>query len=42
MKVPYRWIADYVDLEVTEEAVEHLAERLTLAGIEVEGIEETG
>ena len=42
MKVPYRWIADYVDLEVTEEAVEHLAERLTLAGIEVEGIDRTG
>lgn len=42
MKVPCRWLADYVDLDVSEEAIARLAERLTLAGIEVEGIEKTG
>jgi phenylalanyl-tRNA synthetase beta chain len=42
MKVPIRWVTDYVDLEISEEVVEQLAERLTLAGLEVEGIEETG
>ncbi|HHK67364.1 MAG TPA: phenylalanine--tRNA ligase subunit beta, partial [Candidatus Acetothermia bacterium] len=42
MKVPCRWLTDYVDIEVTREGVERLAERLTLAGLEVEGIEETG
>lgn len=38
MKVPCRWLADYVDIEVTQEAVNKLAERLTLAGLEVEEI----
>ena len=38
MKVPCRWLAEYVDIEVTEQAVRDLAERLTLAGLEVEGI----
>jgi len=42
MKVPCRWLADYVDIEVTRDRVFRLAERLTLAGLEVEGIEETG
>ena len=42
MKVPCRWLADYVDIEVSDEALARLAERLTLAGIEVEGIEKTG
>ncbi len=42
MKVPCRWLADYVDLDVSEEAVARLAKRLTLAGLEVEGIEKTG
>jgi phenylalanyl-tRNA synthetase beta chain len=42
MKVPCRWLADYVDLDVSEEAIARLAERLTLAGLEVEGIEKTG
>ena len=42
MKVPCRWLADYVEIEVTAEAVDRLARRLTLAGLEVEGIERTG
>ena len=42
MKVPCRWLADYVEIEVTDEAIERLAARLTLAGLEVEGIERTG
>jgi len=42
MKVPCRWLADYVEIEVTEESIDQLARRLTLAGLEVEGIERTG
>ena len=38
MKVPCRWLADYVEIEVNEASVNHLAERLTLAGLEVEEI----
>ncbi len=38
MKVPCRWLAEYVELEVSEREVLALAERLTLAGLEVEGI----
>jgi len=38
MKVPCRWLAEYVDIEVTEEGISRLAERLTLAGLEVEEI----
>jgi len=38
MKVPCRWLAEYVDIEVTEEGINRLAERLTLAGLEVEEI----
>jgi len=38
MKVPCRWLAEYVDIEVTEEGINCLAERLTLAGLEVEEI----
>lgn len=38
MKVPCRWLAEYVEIEVAERAVLALAERLTLAGLEVEGI----
>ena len=41
MKVPCRWLADYVEIEVNEASVDHLAERLTLAGLEVEGIART-
>ncbi len=42
MKVPCRWLADYVEIEVTEGSIDQLAQRLTLAGLEVEGIERTG
>ncbi|MBU1048964.1 phenylalanine--tRNA ligase subunit beta [Candidatus Bipolaricaulota bacterium] len=42
MKVPCRWLADYVGIDMTEESIDHLAQRLTLAGLEVEGIEKTG
>lgn len=42
MKVPCRWLAEYVDIEVSKEEVARLAERLTLAGLEVEGITPTG
>ncbi len=38
MKVPCRWLSEYVDIEVTEEGIARLAERLTLAGLEVEEI----
>lgn len=38
MKVPCRWLAEYVDIEVTEQGINRLAERLTLAGLEVEEI----
>ena len=38
MKVPCRWLAEYVDIEITEEGIARLAERLTLAGLEVEEI----
>jgi len=38
MKVPCRWLAEYVDIEVTKEGIARLAERLTLAGLEVEEI----
>jgi phenylalanyl-tRNA synthetase beta chain len=39
MRVPLSWLADYVDIELTPEA---LAERLTLLGMEVKGIEHWG
>ena len=39
MKVPLSWLKDYVDITVP---VEELAERLTLAGLEVETIESIG
>jgi len=39
MKVPISWLKDYVDITL---AVEELAERLTLAGLEVGGIEYLG
>ncbi|MEA3238410.1 MAG: phenylalanine--tRNA ligase subunit beta, partial [Candidatus Bipolaricaulota bacterium] len=35
---PCRWLAEYVDIEITEEGIKRLAERLTLAGLEVEEI----
>jgi phenylalanyl-tRNA synthetase beta chain len=39
MKVPISWLRDYVDITVS---VEELAERLTLAGLEVEAVEYIG
>jgi phenylalanyl-tRNA synthetase beta chain len=39
MRIPISWLKDYVDLR---EPVEALAERLTLAGLEVEAIHRTG
>ncbi|HUX76912.1 MAG TPA: phenylalanine--tRNA ligase subunit beta, partial [Anaerolineae bacterium] len=39
MKVPLSWLKDYVDITVP---IEELAERLTLAGLEVETIEYIG
>ncbi len=42
MKVPCRWLSEYVDIPLDEAGVRRLAERLTLAGLEVEGISPTG
>ncbi|HEX3049337.1 MAG TPA: phenylalanine--tRNA ligase subunit beta [Aggregatilineaceae bacterium] len=39
MKVPISWLKDYVDLTIS---IEELAERLTLAGLEVNSIEYIG
>ncbi|HUQ79474.1 MAG TPA: phenylalanine--tRNA ligase subunit beta [Patescibacteria group bacterium] len=39
MRVPLSWLADYVDVEMEAEA---LADRLTLLGMEVKGIERWG
>jgi len=39
MRVPLSWLGDYVDVDLT---VEQLAERLTLLGMEVKGIERWG
>ena len=39
MKVPLSWLRDYVDIDLP---VEQLAERLTLAGLEVESITRIG
>ena len=38
MQVPISWLKDYVDLNLP---LQQLAERITLAGLEVEGIERT-
>ena len=40
MKVPCRWLAEYVDIGVSKEEVLNLAERLTLAGLEVEAFQD--
>lgn len=39
MRVPYSWLKDYVDIDMP---IEDLAERLTMAGMEVEAIEHIG
>ena len=36
MRVPLSWLRDYVDIQSTPE---QLAERLTLLGMEVKGVE---
>lgn len=42
MKVSVRWLADYVEIETDADSAARLAERLTLAGLEVEEISQTG
>jgi len=39
MKVTYNWLKEYVDFDWS---AEELAERITMLGVEVEGMEETG
>jgi phenylalanyl-tRNA synthetase beta chain len=39
MKVPLKWLKDYVDIEISHEV---LAEKLTLAGLEVSAISVIG
>jgi len=39
MKVTYNWLKEYVDFDWS---LEELAERITMLGVEVEGIEQTG
>ena len=39
MKITYNWLKEYVDFDWS---VEQLAERVTMLGVEVEGIEESG
>ena len=39
MRVPLRWLREYVDFDLTPE---QLAERLTLLGMEVKGLETWG
>src|SRR6266699_7169006 len=39
MRVPLSWLREYVDIDLTPEA---LAERLTLLGMEVKGLERRG
>lgn len=39
MKITYNWLKEYVDFDWS---VEELAERITMLGVEVEGIEESG
>ena len=39
MRVPLSWLREYVDIQLTPE---QLAERLTLLGMEVKGIEQWG
>src|SRR5579871_1519906 len=36
MRIPYAWLKDYVDIELSADA---LAERLTMAGLEVERVD---
>ena len=36
MRIPYKWLKDYVDIKL---APDELAERLTMAGLEVDRVE---
>ncbi|MCF7890329.1 phenylalanine--tRNA ligase subunit beta [Candidatus Bipolaricaulota bacterium] len=38
MEISYRWLADFLDLEISERAVEEHAKLLTMAGAEVEKV----
>jgi len=38
MKISYRWLAEYLDLEISRQAVKDHARKLTMAGAEVEEI----
>ncbi|MGI5869498.1 MAG: phenylalanine--tRNA ligase subunit beta [Kiritimatiellia bacterium] len=40
MKLPVSWLSDYID--IADLSVQELAERITFAGIEIEGIEQVG
>ena len=40
MKLPVSWLAEYID--ISDLSVQELADRITFAGIEIEGIEEVG
>lgn len=42
MRVPYRWLTEFVAVPIEEEFVQELAERLTLAGLEVASVERVG
>lgn len=40
MKLPVSWLSDYID--IADLSVQELADRITFAGIEIEGIEQVG
>ncbi len=40
MKLPVSWLADYID--IADMSINDLADRITFAGIEIEGIEQVG
>ncbi len=42
MRVPYRWLTEFVSVPIEEGFVQELAERLTLAGLEVASVERVG
>lgn len=40
MKLPVSWLSDYID--ISDLSIQELADRITFAGIEIEGIEQVG
>jgi phenylalanyl-tRNA synthetase beta chain len=42
MRVPYRWLTEFVDVPIEQSFVQELAERLTVAGLEVAAVERVG